>query len=81
MITHEEAKELLDGIYVHTNFETKDKLEKYITQQEQLTKDIARYFELQEMWNLGNVFSKKNEWTKKLDDEYNALRKKLMGVK
>ncbi len=43
MITHEEARELVDRIYVHTDWKTKDKLLAYISQQEKVTELLGLY--------------------------------------
>ena len=42
---------------------------------EQYIKDVKRYFELQEMWNLDTLYS--DIWTEELDKEYRELREKL----
>ncbi len=59
MITHEEALELVKILYFNINEKTTkelnrtskiyNKLDNYIAQQEQLSKDVARYFELRDM--------------------------------
>lgn len=42
LITHDEAKEIVDKIYVHTDWDTKDKLLAYISQQEKLSVEFLR---------------------------------------
>ena len=51
MITHEEAKELVDKIYVHTDWETKDKFIDYINQQEQFELKAKKEHELLELYD------------------------------
>ena len=54
MITHEEAEELVERIYVHTDWETKDKLLAYISQQEKNTELLGLYKKLLKYIGLHN---------------------------
>ena len=85
MITHDEAKEaqsrLFDS-YIYGDFipfptrSDLDIIKQYITQQEQVEKDVARYFELGKQY-LEIMFDDEtsNEIKVKLDDLYEKLTK------
>lgn len=45
MITSDKVRELVDRIYVHTDWETKEKLLDYISQQEKITELLGLYEE------------------------------------
>lgn len=71
LITHEEARKELEAFQKMIGLRL-DKVEQYITQQEQFAKDVARYFYLENLTD--------DKYTVEVGIEHHALREKLSKV-
>lgn len=88
MITHEEARKELLSIDIDLHDIAEDYianynislLQRYITQQEQFAKDVARYFELEQQFYDGFSDDVDVETLDEMNKESEALKEKLSKV-